>query len=92
MHVNRFTRLCQWHFTNVLCIIKFIFRFSVLELFDMSQRLEVVICTENDHCQLKCTGKPICEPHASCDLAWYQGSGTQNIISSSEHTAIDLEG
>nr|XP_022307679.1 contactin-1a-like [Crassostrea virginica] len=64
----------------------------VLELFDMSQRSEVVICTENDHCQLKCTGKPICEPHAACDLAWYQGSGTQNIISSSESTAIDLEG
>ncbi|XP_078333160.1 contactin-1a-like isoform X2 [Crassostrea virginica] len=64
----------------------------VLELFDMSQRSEVVVCTENDHCQLKCTGKPKCEPHAACDVTWYQGSGTQRIISSSESTAIDLEG
>ena len=92
MHVSRFTKLRRWHLTNVLCIINDFLLFSVLELFDMSQRSEVVVCTENDHCQLKCTGKPKCEPHAACDVTWYQGSGTQRIISSSESTAIDLEG
>ena len=68
------------------------FLFSVLNSFDLTHRPDAVVCTENEHCQLNCTGKPICEPHAACDLAWYQGSGTQNIISSSERTAIDLEG
>ena len=68
------------------------FLFSVLNSFDPTHRPDVVVCTENDHCQLKCTGKPICEPHAACDLAWYQGSGTLNRISSSERTTIDLEG
>ncbi|XP_078333152.1 neuroglian-like isoform X2 [Crassostrea virginica] len=64
----------------------------VLNSFDLTHRLDVVVCTENEHCQLNCTGKPICEPHAACELTWYQGSGTQDSISSSERTAIDLEG
>ena len=68
------------------------FLFSVLNSFNLTHRPNVVVCTENEHCQLKCTGKPICEPHAACDVTWYQGSGTQKNISSSERTAIDLEG
>nr|XP_022321640.1 neuroglian-like isoform X1 [Crassostrea virginica] len=64
----------------------------VLNSFEMTHTSDVVVCLENEHCQLKCYGKPICEPHDACAVKWFQGSGTQNTVLRSEHTTIDLEG
>ena len=66
--------------------------FPVLNSFEMTNTSDVVVCVENEHCQLKCYGKPICEPHDACAVKWFQGSGTQNSVLQSENTTIDLEG
>ena len=58
----------------------------------MAQRSDVVVCVENEHCQLECIGKPMCEPHDACAVSWFQGIGTQNSVLRSERTAIDFEG
>ena len=67
------------------------FPFSVVMPVYMTQR-PFVTCKEKEHCQLKCTGKPICEPQDECTVSWYQGTGTTNVIQRNESTAIDLEG
>ena len=67
------------------------FPFSVLKKVGMTQN-PYVTCKEKEHCQLKCAGKPICEPQNECTVSWYQGTGTTNVIKRNESTAIDLEG
>ena len=73
------------------CVYLELFPFSVLESFGMTQT-PYVTCKENEHCQLKCTGKPICELQNECTVIWYQGTGTTNVIKRNESTAVDLEG
>ena len=73
------------------CVYLELFPFSVLEPFAMTQTPNVT-WKEKEHCQLKCTGKPICEPQDECTVRWYQGIGTTNVIKRNESTAIDLEG
>ena len=81
--------LCDAQQTYCVCLE--LFPISVLESFGMTQTPNVT-CKENEHCQLKCTGKPICEPQNECTVSWYQETGTTNVIKRNESTAIDLEG
>ena len=85
---NSLAGLSFGHSSNVLCIFKWLFLFSVLGSFVMAQRSDVVVCVENEHCQTK----PMCERHDACAVSWFQGIGTQNSVLRSERTAIDLEG
>ena len=89
---NSLAGLSFGHSSNVLCIFKWLFLFLVLGSFVMAQRSDVVVCVENEHCQLECIGKPMCEPHDATAVSWFQGIGTQNSVLRSERTAIDLEG
>ena len=81
--------LCDAQQTH--CVYLLMFPFSVVMPVYMTQR-PYVTCKEKEHCQLKCTGKPICEPQDECTVSWYQGTGTTNVIKRNESTAIDLEG
>ena len=47
-----------------------LFLFSVLESFVRAQKADVVVCVENEHCQIECIGKPMCEPHDA--VKWFQ--------------------
>nr|XP_022337747.1 neural cell adhesion molecule L1-like isoform X1 [Crassostrea virginica] len=51
--------------------------------------VQVIRCTQFEHCVVKCRDKPTCIPDSQCRVEWKIGEGTKNNIGVSKRVEVD---